>query len=301
MNHDVSSFLSGCAPFNDLVFFAKELDELAETGTQNSSFFSFDEQDKEAPFRIFSESVGWPAIAMATTKPPGHTGVVVALGADGRFWEGQPETLLESTGRFETNKGQIRSSACIDDIIFACGMGRTVLRRVACGEWQEFGPADDVDGEKVVGFEDLDGFSQSEIYAVGWGGEIWLYNGTYWLQAKSPVRGTLNAVFCAEDGVVYIAGDNGVLLRGRQHTWEVVDSGIAADITDIAFHGGILYAATDSAIYCLGEGGLIEEDNFTSGEAPTTCLLLLKAQDGIVSLGPKDMWRKTNGSWHRLV
>ncbi len=302
MKHDTSTFLSGCAPLYDLLFFAKELDELVENDMPNSSFFCFDEQDTSAQFRKYDESVGWPAIAMATSKLEGSSRDVVAIAPNGDYWEVKPSTAQESVGRIADFKGNLRTLSVIDETIFACGMGRVVLRREGRGQWTAIGPELRKDDADVVGFEDIDGYSKDEMYAVGWGGEIWWLDNGMWRNVDSPTSVNLTAVICGENGSVYIVGHNGIMLRGRYDSWSVLDTDRKENLRDVTFHDGTVYVVTDFRILKLVDDKLVNDTDFADpNDRPTTCLILLKSPDGIISVGGKDIFRRNLEHWERLV
>jgi len=50
------------------------------------------------------------------------------------------------------------------------------------------------------------------------------------------------------------------------------------------------------ALACLGPLAHADED-----DVPATCLHLLTAEDGLVSMGTKDLFRLHGGTWERLV
>lgn len=299
MDHTGATFLCGCAPFTHFIFFAQEIDDLMEQGTPNSSFFVMDDDSWEQ----YDTSVGWPAISMATVKPIGGKRTVVAISPQGDFWEVETSISKERTGSIKKPPGHLRSLAVVDQVFYACGMGRTVLMRNTAGNWTSIGPPTTPDvGDSVVGFEDLAGYSSKEIYAVGWQGEIWIFEKSRWRQLDSPVSANFNAVCCAEDGNVYIVGDNGSMLRGRGDSWSVLDTGIGLNLMDVAFHEGDVYVVTDFHILKLEGDTLVQDDQFADpGDRPATCLYLMKAEDGLVSMGPKDLFRRQAGSWERLV
>jgi hypothetical protein len=301
LKHETSSFLSGCAPLADFMFFSKEADELVSEDQSNSSFFSYDEDEKEDPFRKYDVSTSWVAIAMTTIKPI-STGLreVIALAPDGEYWELEPLSTNEFTGVIKVTRGAIRSLTVIDDIVYGCGMARTVLKRERRDNWIEFGPPDS-QSSAVIGFEDLSGFNGSDIYAVGWGGEIWHFNGKNWSQIDSPVSSILTAVCSAEDGFVYAVGHDGVMLKGRDDSWTVVETGRKENLMDVQFYAGQVYVATNFDILKLTEHGLELDDGFPANDRPSTCLHLLKAADGLFSMGTKDLWRKKTSDWQRIV
>ncbi len=153
-----------------------------------------------------------------------------------------------------------------------------------------------------MGFESIDGFSAKDLYAVGWQGEIWQRKGARWRLIDSRVPSNLNAVCCAEDGVVYAVGDGGVMIKGRDDDWTVIDTGLTENLQDVRDHDGTIYVVTDFDILELVNdrlqpvAALHEAD-----DAPESCLRLLKATDGLVSLGQKEVFKLHSGRWQRVV
>jgi hypothetical protein len=301
MNHKGSSFLSGCAPFKDFMFFSKEVDEVSDNDQSNSSFFSYDEDEKEDPFRKYDLSTSWVAIAMVTIKPF-STGIreVIAVAPDGEYWELEPLSTNEYTGIIQSTRGAIRSLTVIDNIVYGCGMARTVLKRESRDNWLEFGPPDS-HSSAVIGFEDLSGFDGNDIYAVGWNGEIWHFNGKSWKQIDSPVSSLLSSVCCTEDGFVYAVGHDGMMVMGRDDNWTIVETGLKENLMDVQFYEGQVYVTTSYDILKLTDHGLKLDDDFLDNDRPSTCLHLLKASDALFSMGTKDLWRKNKSNWERIV
>jgi hypothetical protein len=295
VDHSLSTFLSGCAPFGDLVFFAKSLDELTEAGTENSTFLFFD-AGKTARL---GESVGWPAISMATLKPEGGDRLVWALGPQGQLWECAPSSGADRTGQIGVGSHAWRALAVVSGQLYACGMDRMVAERTSAGAWRALGAPGGTEGEGVVGFEALDGFSPDDLYAVGWRGELWHRQRQRWRRLPSPTTANLNAVCCAEDGVVYAAGDGGVLLAGRDDRWRQVPTGVTEDLRDVRDAGGRVYVASDFSVRELTPNGL--RSLAAQGDPPHSCLRLLKTADGLVSLGPRDLVQLSEGKWVSLA
>lgn len=293
MDHSLSTFLSGCARYHDFLFFAKSLDEADDAGTVNSTFLFID-GEKTARF---GEPTGWAALSMAVLKE-GERLVVCALGPNGEIWEGLPADGTSKTGRIGKGQDTWRSMTVIDGEIFACGMDRVVAVRTGPLKWKALSAPKAKDAERIIGFERLDGFSSKELYAVGWQGELWQRKGDRWCQLESPVSELLTAVCCAEDGVVYAVGQNGTMLQGRDDEWTVLDTGLKANLQDVRDFGGKVYVVTDFAIHALVKGKL---EPVKLADAPSTCLQLLEAPDGLISLGPKDLVKLHDGKWTRVV
>jgi hypothetical protein len=299
MDHSQSTFACGCMASLDTIYCAKQIDALAEQDKPNVGFLLF----LRDVWYKYQYKGNWTAVAMATIKPA-DLRTVVCVAPRGHYWECITQTPKETNGKINVNFS-IRSLAAIEHVIYACGMGRHVLKRTGPGFWDEIGPGmNNKDEGQVVGFEDIDGFSVDDMYAVGWVGEIWRRDKGKWKRLDSPVTKNLNAVCCAPDGKVYVVGDGGVMLRGSLNTWDVLntDSVAGLNLMDVAFFGDTVYTVTDFQIFKLQGDTLVPEDAFKEeGVVPSTCLHLLAAPDGIVSLGTKDLFRLVNGLWEQVV
>jgi hypothetical protein len=297
MDHSLSTFLSGCARYHDFIFFAKSLDELEEADETNSTFLMID----GATTGRFGESTGWPALSMAVTKVNDRL-VVCAIGPNGELWEGVPADGSSATGDIGIGELSWRSLAVIDNEVYACGMGRGAAIRTGPFKWKDISAPQPKDDKLIVGLESIDGFSAKDLYAVGWQGEIWQRKNNRWRCIDSPVSATLNAVCCAEDGVVYAVGDSGVMLKGRDDQWTVLDTGFTDNLQDVRDFDGKVYVVTDFEILELASDRLQPVAALAGVEdAPDTCLHLLKAADGLVSLGQKDLFTLHAGKWTRVV
>lgn len=299
MDHSKSTFACGAMAALDTIYCAKEVDELVENDQPNTGFLVY---FRDVWYR-YKFAAAWTATAMTLIKPPSNEKTVVAVSQEGAYWELEAKIPRESNGAIKGVELPLRSLATIDLVIYACGMGRTVWQRKSLGAWDEIGPGmKKADEGLVVGFEDIDGFSADDMYAVGWLGEIWRRNKGKWRRLDSPVSANLNAVCCAPDGKVYIVGDNGALLRGRNNVWEVLPAEGFGNLMDVAFFGDTVYVVTDFQILKLKDDALILEDAFAEeGVVPSTCLHLLTAEDGLASLGTKDLFRLRNGTWELIV
>jgi hypothetical protein len=299
--HQGFTILSGCAAETGFFFFARELDEAA-IDSPHSSFLVYDDQDTDEPFQKYEEDVSWPAISMETIKPGKSARLVVAIGPNGNYWELNPETMKEQVGAIAGFSGNLRKLRAIGDEIFACGMGRVVLKRERAGIWHHLGPPARADDPDVTGFEDVGGFAEAEMYAVGWGGEIWWRDRGNWQRVDSPTSLNLRALCCAGDGNVYIVGQDGTMLRGRRDDWTLMDTERKENLMDVAWFAGHTYVTTDFRILRSSGDKLVVETDFVSpGDRPATCLSMLQARDGLVSLGQKDVFIRQDGPWKRVI
>jgi hypothetical protein len=230
---------------------------------------------------------------------------MVAISEEGRVGVvGSGEDFEEQIGRGEDHpekRGPLREVRTIAGRAYACGMDRQVYRRDAAHAWTCI----DMDMRKapaaldVFGFESIHGFSENDIYAVGWHGEIWHFDGSRWSRIESPTDLILTRVFCAEDGRVYICGQQGMLIRGRGSSWQVVEHGdTQEDLWDLQWFNGRLYLSTTRMLYILEDDRLKIVD--TGDEIPATCYHL-DAADGIMwSIGAKDILQFDGQTWTRI-
>jgi hypothetical protein len=153
---------------------------------------------------------------------------------------------------------------------------------------------------EVAGFEAVGGFSEKEIYAAGWDGMIWLYDGKKWKELDSPTNVILTNLCCAEDGNVYICGRKGMLLRGRKNKWEIVkhESG-EMDLWGLEWYSGKLYLASMRHVFILAKDDSLEKVRM--GGDPAETAYHLSAADGIMwSIGAKDAMSFDGKTWTRI-
>lgn len=187
--------------------------------------------------------------------------------------------------------------------VYAAGLARQVYRRERTGQWNRIDKGIFVPREKVesaVGLWDIDGLREQDIYAVGYGGEIWHYNGNEWIQQESPTNVGLNCVRCVSDNEVYVCGMSGILIRGTAGQWQVIDQGA----TDQDFWGMVhfknqLFLSGDEGIFVLEGDELKQVDMGTEEEFTTS---YLDAKDGAIwSVGEKHIACSVDGiNWSEV-
>jgi len=151
----------------------------------------------------------------------------------------------------------------------------------------------------VVGFEAIDGFSEHDMYAVGWDGEIWHFGGGLWRRLASPVNSVLVDVCCAGSGVVYCCGRNGLLVCGAGDVWNVVElSSFSEDIWSLAWFNDQLYLAAMDALFVL-DGRALKVVKF-GDDSPKSCYDLVTGAGVLWSVGAKDAFCFDGSRWSRI-
>jgi hypothetical protein len=191
-----------------------------------------------------------PWIAAGVARIDGTSGGALIVG-----WGGQVLVLRDHAGSREAILRRdfrptsiIRCVSSIGDAVYAAGMGRQVYERTDVHGWREIDHDVVGSGEVNVGFNAIDGFDRGEIYAAGMSGEVWRYDGQMWRRIDIPASTHLHSLCCAADGLVYIGSRSGVLIRGRNEAWDVLDVGVEETVWDVEWFDGALYLIVGGGI-----------------------------------------------------
>jgi hypothetical protein len=153
----------------------------------------------------------------------------------------------------------LRCIRAIGAHIYVAGTGRQAYHRYAARDWRrhDAGMVVPLGTDEVVGIEAIDGFSESELYGVGLGGEIWHCSDGAWVQIESPTDVRLTSIVCAPDGFAYVAGQLGTILRGRRDRWDVINHDAVGDtIHDLAWFDDRVWLTTSTDLLVLS-GGIV--------------------------------------------
>lgn len=279
----------GAARFHDLLYVISKGKTLLKDEIAHTSVVAMDGGD-------WADCVdtAWNSTAIAVARRPSEK--MVVIGEDGEV-----VTYASGKSKKEALKPapvMIRNAREIAGVVHACGMKRQVYKRVGDGKWVAMN-APLAAATEEAGFEAIDGSSETDVYAAGWGGEVWRYDGKSWSPCESPTRVILSAVCCAPDGTVYVAGQQGVLLKGQGTSFAVVAwaEDVTSDLWDLCWFRGKLYVATLSALYTLEGNRLVKVD---FGEAGTpTCYGLATAEEVMWSIGRDDVASFDGTTWKR--
>lgn len=249
--------------------------------------------------------IEWPTAALCKTDVP--SAQVLTMGNGGRIHvataSGFSEESVDDGNEGPPHRGMLRDMRKIGQHIYVAGMGRQVYKRAVPGKWVR---ADDgvlVPRGKArgLGFESIDGFTEADILAVGWRGEIWHFDGKLWRPEDSPTNLLLNRVLCAPDGFAYICGKVGVLIRGKPGKWEQIEhEATRDDFWGMTWFDGHLWLSTLDAVYRLEKSGALALVDMGEGD-PLTCGWL-DANDGVMwSIGAEDLAFFDGEVWTEVI
>jgi hypothetical protein len=279
-------FVRGAARYHDLIYILSKGKALLARGIAHTSAIAIDQGDWAD-----CEDTDWDSTAIAVAKKPNEK--LVFVGEDGDVCVyGYPPELITPAPKV------IRYARTIEGLVVACGMMRQVYKRVDEGSWQDMSAPYPSDAE-TAGFEAIDAYSFKELYAVGWSGEIWQHDGSKWFNRASPTNVILTAVCCAPNGIVYAAGQQGVLLTGRANSWDIVqwEEEVDVDFWDLLWFNDRLYVATIRNLFTLQGNALVDVD-FGQLDV-STCFNLTQADGVMWSIGAEDALSFDGNVWRR--
>lgn len=295
---DEYSFSTGAVRSKEVGYLIATDDKLAKKKEPHSVLVSWYKG------QWFQHLLEWSSPSVCVVQHPKEQGVVIGLQGDA-FVTGQkddhPEEIVD--GKISPQKrGFLRSVRAIEGKAYAVGMHRQAYRRDGANKWTCIDDSMRPPSGKgeVEGFEAVDGFSAKEIYAAGWDGMIWSYDGKKWKELDSPTNTILTSMCCGEDGNVYICGQEGMLIRGRKNKWEIIDHGFGkADFWGVCWFNGKLYISTMKQVLTLAKDDSIERVRM--GGDPAESAYHLSAADGWMwSIGAKDVMAFDGKTWSRI-
>lgn len=293
------SLSTGVLRYSDLAYLLVTSDEDIQEGLVGTLLFTIDRGTPGAA------SLDWLACSGTVCHLPSER--YVALGVQGqvRVMGGgsQSDESISNSGRDPRSRGPLREVRGVArGRAYAVGTCRQAYVREDEGVWRcidQTAQGGDV-ALTDTSFESIDGFSEQEIYTVGWEGEIWSYDGSVFTQASSPTNLALYKVRCAGDGYAYACGQLGTLLRGRGDKWEIIEhESTREDLWGMEYFDGHLYVSSTHFVYRLVDGRLERVD--FGDDVPASCYHL-SAADGIMwSVGAKDVMEFDGQSWKRIL
>jgi hypothetical protein len=217
----------------------------------------------------------------------GEYGIFTASSLAGNIFDGDPT---------RTPYGMFVSINAIAGQAYAVGLRGMVYRLDDLRRWSRI----DSGLPSTFDIVAIDGFGSSDLYAVGYRGEGWHFDGRVWEHLHLPTNVNLTSVKCAGDGSVYIAGYDGTLVKGRSRIWNVIARGeTAANIWDLEWFEEKLYLSTMLTIYRL-RGDALELVNL-GDDPPETCYHLSAVPGLMWSIGSDDIVAFDGSVWSRVV
>jgi hypothetical protein len=189
----------------------------------------------------------------------------------------------------------IGNAKVIDGKMYAIDVGRIAYRRDAPDTWTLLnnGLPDffaEKDGSKL-GFLGIDGFSERDIYAAGYNGDVWHWNGQRWKKVPMPTNADIYGVCCGGDGLVYMSTGVETFVVGRKNRWEIIRYGDNEDLYDVKFRHMVwfkdrVYMGYGSTLYEIKDGKF-KQSRLNDLEGRPVDWSCLDANDEILLAGSK--------------
>jgi len=292
------SYITACPTGPDSGWMAMSMDEVAAKEIDQTAFMSWARPMLTPRFMKMFRTV------FAGELPDGS---MIFVGDNGHCLTVTPagQTIDEfvSPGTDSPkNTGHLRSATVIGGRVIAVGMQRQVYVRDERGQWSELRAGLPRYGEGgTAGFEAVAAVAADEVYAAGWDGEIWRFDGNAWHRMDSPTNRIITAL-CVDraTGTVHGCGRSGLLLSGRGDAWDVhPDLRCPDDLWSLAVQGKQLFAAGLNRLYCV-EDNAISLVDFGALDA-TTFGGLVQNKGQLWSIGEKDVVAYDGSTWSRIA
>ncbi|KMK65246.1 hypothetical protein [Puniceibacterium sp. IMCC21224] len=237
---------------------------------------------------------------VSTTFGPGGRDDAWGLGQWGQAVRYLGGGAIEET-QLPVPRGPMRAITCAGDTLFAVGTALQAFRKRPSGDWEDISVGgtlfEDYD-ENIL--EAVAGFAPDEVYAAGSEGIVWWFDGQAWTPIQCMTNAAFHAVTCAEDGVVYLCGQSGIIAKGRRDAFEVLDTeDDLIDLWGIALYDDTLYAAGFTMLLEMVDD-VLEIEEIASDMADHFYDIV--ACDGVLwSFGMSDILRLDGDEWQRLI
>jgi hypothetical protein len=242
------------------------------------------------------------AIKVCVIDAAGTT--LVVMGIAGEILVGDSRgfrrEVVDSTDEGPNKLRPLNDMREINQYVYVAGMRRQVFRcPVNTLRWERFDDSVLVPktSKEVAGFLTIDGFSGSEIYAAGYRGQIWYFDGKKWRSIDSPTNLRLEALRCVVGDSVIVVGDEGVILRGRDDRWDVVAQDLTDEtFTDVETFQERIFISTEVGVLYELQGDQLVDVDLGLGKEITTSNL---HSDGrrLLSVGDRDLLVYDGTAW----
>lgn len=195
----------------------------------------------------------------------------------------------------------------IGDRLYVVGMRRQVFsKNVDDTRWKNidqgiFIPIDsEIDEHNVEGLTCIDGFNTNEIYAAGYEGQIWRYDGKNWAEISTSTNLRFEDIKCLRSGSVVAVGEMGLIVIGRDNDWKILRQDLVSttftSVNEMA--GKIFLVSEEEGIFIMQDGDLARYETGLRG--PTSFRVLRTNGSLLLSIGEADILLYDGVGWSRL-
>ncbi|RQO36426.1 hypothetical protein DBR37_08945 [Herminiimonas sp. KBW02] len=310
---------AGTAVSADIYYMSCSLDDPAIDEPCSRLFF-YQDQTKEKWF--YHDQPGWRVVSTCLLPEHGTTPrSVVALSEEGGIEvynrNGSHVEKIVDAGLSDSSKGYgyLNRVRLIGGALFACGYGGQLYKRGRTG-WRHVDqgllrkpslpmPADRSKIEEwmkneaeVIDVLDVNGVSQTDIYAVGDHGFIAHYDGSTWVSLRPKTQSCLYSLYIESANDVWIAGSQGTLLKGNAQSGfqAVLRKSTEADFYAMTKFNDEVYIGASDGLYKLLRGDVIATE--PTLKMKMTEVADVEAKEGVLwALASKHLLRFDGKKW----
>lgn len=313
------TMVAGAVIEADYVYIAQYLDKFRRIWDEieYSRISMVDLSDKATPW--MAHDLSFKVVSVCVWRHyPGAKRLYVAMSDQGQLEMAGPggnpiiNEVIPGSGLskpWSDRHGYMNSIRQIGTSLYACGGARQVYRRTEPGGWQPIhGPIlvdimvnGRAEMDRIRHFHDVNGASESDIYAVGLRSDIFHFDGTQWHQLACPIRADLFRIDASDAGDILIVGRDGVVLRGNHHSGFRQVSNLGQQyFTDVARYRDRIYLASSRGLFELDPRTEDIRACDTGLDPEIADCHRLDAHDGVLwSFGNKDLAWHDGQAWHR--
>jgi hypothetical protein len=217
-------------------------------------------------------------------------GDVHVAGPSGFSWEKVDSDSKTSPNRLR----QMRSLCSAGESLFAVGMGRMAYERTLQDGWRRID-----EGMRNLtggGLLSVSGCSRACVYACGFGGEVWRFDGSSWQPIDSPTNAKLEQVLVVSPDEVVFCGARGLVALSDGEHWKFLEpTASKSTLWGLAKFNGDVYVADSAQVYRVSNDAL-EPMPLLTGKSVTTGRL--QSADGVLwSIGENDLLSFDGSTW----
>jgi len=199
------------------------------------------------------------------------------------------------------DRGGPRCLKSIAGYVYMCGGNRSVAKMIGKNDWYPHTELISQHPDPTRGgFDDIDGFNENDLYAVGGKGDVCRFDGKKWLEVAFPSNAWISTVCCGADGNVYISGYEGLTFVGSENKWkQIVDGGISLRFKNMVWYHDRVWCTNDYGVWT------IYKNKLTKADLPpeiAVCAGNMATADGVLLLGGLGGAAfMENGTWRPIM
>jgi hypothetical protein len=122
------------------------------------------------------------------------------------------------------------------------------------------------------------------------------------LQLTTPTNVIIESILCHQDNEVYVFGDDGFIMKGRNDRWDVVEQTVTSDhiVSSVSCGEDVYFSTEHGCIVRYRDGEFEDVTPIVSSGALVTTGNLYSNGDVVLSIGLNDIMILDSDGWSRV-